>query len=76
MKLRKQNWERVIEEIAATHHISPSEVRQQMLSSIEDARNNPDPAIRAAWNMIPRKGTEVTLEEFPDYLYAVTQGNL
>ena len=39
-----------------------------MQQVMNEALENPDPAVQAMWRSIPRKGAEPTLEEFMDYL--------
>ena len=67
-RMRKQDFEHMLETVAKSAGISNDQVRQEMQKAMEDAMNNPDPNIQMRWKFIPRKGEQPTLEEFVECL--------
>lgn len=61
-------FEKMLQQIAWDKQVSSRELRLQMQQAMEEAFRNPDPAVRAMWDSVPRQGTAPTLEEFMDYL--------
>ena len=61
-------FERILEQISHSSQRSPDQLRSQMQLAMDAAMENPDPAVRAMWDSIPRQGEKPTLEEFMDYL--------
>ena len=59
---------RIIKRVAQMHKVSEEEVREQLLFCMKIAASSPDPAVRARWEAIPRKGITPTVEEFIEYL--------
>lgn len=53
-----------IKNAAKLHGQSETYIRRQIRECMEAAMKNPDPKIRAVWASIPRKGKELTEEEF------------
>lgn len=66
--MQESAFEKTLQQIADTKGISPQALRQQMQQAMEEAMKNPDPAVRAMWDSVPRRETVPTLEEFMDYL--------
>ncbi len=66
--MRKRKLDKIISQIAATHHTTPEEVRKEMQAAMDAAMVSIDPIAQAKLAAIPRKGPELTLEEFVDYL--------
>ena len=60
--------QRILEQIAQREHTTASMVRKEIMETMAEGQRNPNPAVQAAWAAIPRKGNELTLEEFVDYL--------
>lgn len=67
-------WDEVIQTIALHNRTTPQQVRRDMLTAMEVGQNHSDPAIRAKWESIPRKGEKLTLEEFLKYLFQASSG--
>ena len=61
-------FNRILAKIARDHHTTVAQVRREMQIAMETGQANPDPFIRARWAAIPRKGKELTLEEFIAYI--------
>lgn len=61
-------FEKIIRQIASANRVSSMEVREKMQLAMEAAMTNPDPAVQAMWDSIPKKGSKPTLDEFMDYL--------
>ena len=61
-------FERILGQIASANQVSSSEVREKMQLAMEAAMANPDPAVQAMWDSIPKSGSKLTLDEFMDYL--------
>ena len=59
---------KIIRQIASINQVSSLEVREKMQLAMEAAMANPDPAVQAMWDSIPKKGDKPTLDEFMDYL--------
>lgn len=57
----------LLKAIATKHNISVKTVRDEILFAMKEAQSNPDPLIQARWAAIPKKGAEVTIEEFLEY---------
>lgn len=66
--MQKSKFDRVLEEVARREHMSVQEVREEMQAAMEEGQKTDDPVVQARWAAIPRKGTELTLEEFVAYL--------
>ena len=66
--MQESAFKKILEQIASSSQITPSLLREQMESAMEAALENPDPAVQAMWNSIPKQGRKPTLEEFMDYL--------
>lgn len=73
--MKKEKFNRVLEEIARNHHTTVQEVRREMEYAMYVGQSNPDPAVQAQWNSIPRKGDKLTLEEFIDYIIKRTMSS-
>lgn len=63
-------FERILQQLASTGQVSAQELRQQMQQAMEEALQNPDPAVQAMWARVPKQGRQPTLEEFMDHLIA------
>lgn len=59
-----------IKKVAEMHHTSEREVHEEMLRFLEFAAKSSDPAVRAKWDAIPKKGKTLTVEEFIEYAAA------
>lgn len=60
--------EQILKQIAKEHHTTVDTVRREIEQAMQAAQASPDPAIRAKWAAIPKKGKALTLEEFLDFL--------
>jgi len=63
----KKNITHILKRIAAQHHTTVEEVRREMNVAIRAGINHPDPAVRAQWVKIPRKGEIPTPEDLIAY---------
>lgn len=61
-------FERILQQIACANQVTSAEIREQMQLAMDAAMANPDPAVQAMWNSIPKRGARPTLDEFMDYL--------
>ncbi len=68
--MQKTEFEKILDQISSASQIPLPEIREKMQQAMSTALKNPDPAVQAMWNRVPKKGTEPTLEEFMDYLIA------
>lgn len=66
--MHERQLRRMLETIARKNNTSAENVRKEMLFAMKMGQSSNDPAVQAVWESIPRKGTELTLEEFLDYL--------
>lgn len=66
--MKKTVFEQILEQIATANQVSAGEVREKMQIAMSAALRNPDPAVQAMWNSIPKKGQTPTLDEFMEYL--------
>ena len=66
--MQKTVFERMLDQIAAIRQATPAEVRESMQMAMVSALNDPDPAVQAMWDSVPRQGSVPTLEEFMNYL--------
>ena len=64
----KKRFDRIIRKMAAESNTPPEQIRMEMQQAMDEAMQNPDPIIQARWKKIPRKGKELTLEEFVEYV--------
>ena len=64
----------IIKKIAKQQHTTPERIRKEMEKAMEEAKRSQDPAVQARWAAIPRKGTDVTLEEFLTYVAEIANG--
>lgn len=63
----------ILEQIAQREHTTVAAVRKEIMETMAEGQPNQDPAVQAAWAAIPRKGKELTLEEFVAYLVQKSQ---
>lgn len=63
---------KILATIARKNNTYAENVRREMLLAMKIGQNSKDPAVQAVWESIPRKGAELTLEEFLDYLLKQT----
>lgn len=60
---KKKNIHLIFEQIAISEGVSVADIRREMMISIEDARNNPDPNVQAEFTKLFGNATP-TPEEF------------
>ena len=70
--MESPKFKHILEIIAYQHNTSVDEVRKEMQSALEEGQQSNDPAVQALWASIPRKGAELTLEEFVAYVAEIT----
>lgn len=70
--MHERQLRKILETIARKNNTSAENVRKEMLSAMKMGQSSKDPAVQAMWESIPRKGAELTLEEFLDYLLKQT----
>ena len=73
--MKTNKLDKVLASIATEHHTTVQEVRREMEYAMYVGQSNPDPAVPAQWNSIPRKGDKLTLEEFIDYIIKRTMSS-
>ena len=73
--MKTNKLDKVLASIATEHHTTVQEVRREMEYAMYVCQSNPDPAVQAQWNSIPRKGDKLTLEEFIDYIIKRTMSS-
>ena len=61
----------IIKKIAKQQNTTPEHIRKEMEKAMEEAKRSQDPAVQARWAAIPRKGADVTLEEFLTYVAGI-----
>ena len=66
--MTQEEFEWMLEMVAKQQGCSREQIRAEMQSAMEEGMRNPDPAVQKRWQQIPRKGEQLTLEEFCDYL--------
>ena len=71
--MEKNGFRQILEQIAAANQTTPEEVRQRMEAAMDSALRNPDPVVQQMWASIPRQGSDLTLDEFMEYLIARKQ---
>lgn len=72
-RMESPKFKHILEIIAHQHNTSVDEVRKEMQSALEEGQKSNDPAVQALWASIPRKGAELTLEEFIAYVSEITR---
>lgn len=65
--MKKRNYDSILEKIASENRTTVEEVRRSIEEAIDEAVNNPDPAVRETWKHLPYKGDKPTVEEMLDY---------
>jgi len=66
--MQQEEFDRILNQIARISGTSAELVRQKMEQAMETAQSDPQPAVQAMWDSIPRSGCRATLEEFMDHL--------
>lgn len=66
--MTKEKMQLILELIAAANHTTPDQVRKEMQAAMEEGQRTSNPLAQAKWASIPRKGKELTLEEFIEYV--------
>lgn len=62
------DFEQVLGQIAAARNTTIEQIRIDMQEAMEYGMSDSNPAVRARWASIPKKGNTLTLEEFVRYL--------
>lgn len=62
--------QQILKQIARENEVSVEEVRKEIAAAIREGMHCPDPAVRQAWDAIPRKQETPTPEEVIAYLAA------
>ena len=70
--MHEKQLHKILETIARNNNTSTENVRKEMLSAMKMGQSSKDSKVQAKWESIPRKGAELTLEEFLDYLLRQT----
>jgi len=65
--MTKKEADQILLKVAKENHVSLDTVRREILLALEEAQKTNDPQVQARWASIPRKGTQITIEEFLDY---------
>ena len=68
--MQRKGFDRILEQLAAASNATSEEVREKLRQAMALALENPDPAVQAMWDSIPKQGHSPTLEEFMEYLIA------
>lgn len=66
--MESSKFKRILELIAQKNHTTVANVRAEMQAAMEEGQKSRDPNVPALWASIPRKGAELTLEEFVVYV--------
>jgi hypothetical protein len=66
--VESSKFKRILKLIAQKEHTTVDKVRAEMQAAIEEGQQSCDPTVQALWASIPRKGAELTLEEFVVYV--------
>ncbi len=66
--MKTNGFDQILSQLAQANGSTCEEVRIRMESAMAQAMSNPDPAVQNMWASIPRKGTQLTLDEFMEYL--------
>ena len=66
--MQKTPFDLILDQIASADRITSMEVRERLRMAMASALKDPNPAVQAMWNSVPKKGDTPTLEEFMDYL--------
>ena len=66
--MKKSKGARAIKKVAVKERVSVAEVRGEIEKAINEAMADPDPAVRAYWAGIPKKGEKPTPEEVIAYM--------
>lgn len=66
--MKKEKIDRILQKIACDNRTTVQEVRREMELAMQAGQSSTDPAVQALWRSIPRKGSQLTLEELIAYL--------
>lgn len=64
----RRSTDEILRDVARTHNIPEEMVLAEIEKAIEEAMQNPDPAIRKNWKKMPWKGRKPSAVEFIEYL--------
>ena len=53
--MKRKKFDQILQRIANENHTTVREVRREMELAMQAGQANPDPAVQAMWNSIPRK---------------------
>ena len=70
--MTKQQMDEILQALAVQNNTTPEEVRKGMQEALDAGWNTRDPHSRELWDTIPRKAEKPTLEEFIEFMAAVT----
>ena len=66
--MKKEETDRILQKIARNNHTTVQEVRREMELAMQAGQSSTNPAVQALCRSIPRKGSQLTLEELIAYL--------
>ena len=66
--MKKEKLNSILAHIAAQNNTTIQEVRREMELAMRAGQSSTDPAVQALWRSIPRKGSQLALEELIEYL--------
>lgn len=71
--MNEQEAHQILAEVARNNGVSVQEVEREIAVAIAEGQENKDPAVRAFWASVPRKGTIPTPAELLRYLMGQEQ---
>ena len=72
--MQKDKFNTMLQDVAQFQGVSVKEAYRLLQETINAAQQNPDPMVQMRWQMIPHKGTTVTVEEFFAYMDQIKPG--
>ena len=74
--MKKQNTDKILQQIAKKHGVSVEEVRREIALTLAIGQSSLDPKTHALWSAVSRKGDKPTLEEAIAYFAKMVKGKL
>ena len=66
--VKNTDFERILNQIAVISSCPAAELREIMQQAMDAALADPSPVVQAMWDSIPRRGSQITLDEFMAHL--------
>ena len=66
--MKQKNFAQMLSQVALAYNTTPEQIYRQIARALEEGQQSQNPQVRSLWSSIPRSGSDLTLEDFVEYL--------